>query len=253
MLVMIMNIEENQSFQFSSYCISADSVWKSYGQQDALKGLTLHIPCGERVALIGPNGAGKSTTLKLLAGMLKPDAGSLSIKGFPPNSYDAKRLMGYLPEDASPYLTLSVRENLEYIGAIRNTPDLTDRIESLIDLLELREYEKARTSRLSRGNRQKLALALSIIHHPEIVLMDEPLNYLDIPTQEKVISFLTGMNATFLVSTHIMSIAERLTDRCLIISHGNRIWEGSMSELRAEAAKDTPIESIVARLMSDVH
>ncbi len=247
------DMEESHGFHFSSYCISADGVWKSYGHQDALKGLTLQIPCGERVALIGPNGAGKSTTLKLLAGLLKPDAGSVSIKGFPPNSYEAKKLIGYLPEDASPYLTLSVRENLEYIGAIRNTAGLADRIESLMELLELREFEKARTSRLSRGNRQKLALALSIIHDPEIVLMDEPLNYLDIPTQEKVISFLTDMKATFLVSTHIMSIAERLTDRCFIISHGNRLWEGSMTELRAEAAKDTPIESIVARLMSGVH
>lgn len=244
-------MEETRGFQFSSYCISADGVWKSYGHQDALKGLTLHIPCGERVALIGPNGAGKSTTLKLLAGLLKPDAGTVSIRGFPPNSYDAKKLIGYLPEDASPYLTLSVRENLEYIGALRETQNLANRIDALLDLLELRDYEKSRTSRLSRGNRQKLALALAIIHEPSIILMDEPLNYLDIPTQERVISFLMKDSATFLVSTHIMSIAERLTTRCIIISSGSKVWEGKISDLRKGEPVDTPIESIVARLMTN--
>ncbi len=160
---------------FSNACITAKEVWKKYGPNEALKGLSLNIQCGDRVALIGPNGAGKSTTLKILAGLLKQDSGEVLIRGHEPNTLEAKKMIGYLPEDASPYLTLSVRENLEYIGAIRETTNLAERIDMLLDLLELRDYEKSRTSRLSRGNRQKLALALAIIHEPEIILMDEPL------------------------------------------------------------------------------
>ena len=247
-----MEFSEGQRLDFSTNCISLTNVWKKYGSNDALKGISINIPCSERFALLGPNGAGKSTTLKILAGLLKHDSGEVYVNGYPPNSYDAKKLLGYLPEDASPYLTLSVKENLEYVGAIRNTENLADRIDMIMDLLDLRQYEKARTSRLSRGNRQKLALALSIIHDPKIVLMDEPLNYLDIPTQERVIQFLMRMKATFLISTHIMSIAERLTDRCIIISGGKNLWEGSLDDLKNSSAPGTPVETVVARLMSDV-
>ncbi len=242
---------DETSIDLSYSCISARDVWKKYGPNEALRGLSLNINCGDRVSLLGPNGAGKSTTLKILAGLLKQDSGEVTIKGHEPNTLEAKKSIGYLPEDASPYLTLSVRENLEYIGAIRRTNNLAERIDTLLDLLELRDYEKSRTSRLSRGNRQKLALALAIIHEPEIILMDEPLNYLDIPTQERVIGFLMKSRSTFLVSTHIMSIAERLTTRCVIIAAGSKVWEGTIQDLRRGESVDTPIESIVARLMTN--
>lgn len=180
---------------------------------------------------------------------MKPDQGEALIRGFSPNSIEAKRLIGYLPEDPSPYISLSVQENLEYIGSIRGTPDLENRVEYLINLLELDKYRKFRTNTLSRGNRQKLALALSLIHSPKILIMDEPLNYLDIPSQERVMELLNDMQATFLVSTHIMSIAERLTDRVVMISRGHHIWEGTIEELRERGTQSEPIESIVSRLM----
>lgn len=232
------------------YCIELDGLHKRFGATEALNGLSFRIRCGERVSLLGPNGAGKSTTLKIIAGLLKPDAGEVLLKGYTPNSIEAKRLMGYLPEDPSPYISLSVQENLEYIGSIRGTPDLPERIEYLIKLLSLDRYRKARTSALSRGNRQKLALALSIIHNPRILIMDEPLNYLDIPSQENVFRMLKEMDATFLVSTHIMSIAERLTERVVMISNGHPIWEGTIEELREKGDRSEPIESIVSRLMT---
>lgn len=210
----------------------------------------MKIRCGERVSLLGPNGAGKSTTLKIIAGLLKPDSGEVLIKGYNPNSIEAKRLMGYLPEDPSPYISLSVQENLEYIGSVRKTKDLPDRINYLMGILSLEQYRKSRTSSLSRGNRQKLALALSLIHNPKILIMDEPLNYLDIPSQERVFKMLKEMDATFLVSTHIMSIAERLTDRVIMISNGHPIWNGTIEELRERGDPSEPIESIVSRLMT---
>lgn len=231
-------------------CIDVDTVTKYYGRKAALSGLSFSIPCGEKYALIGPNGAGKSTTLKMLVGLLVPDEGEVKIAGVDPTSKDAKRLIGYLPEDASPYNTLSVRENMEYIGAIREVPDLSERVDELIFSLGLGEYEKSKVSKLSRGNRQKLAVGLAVIHKPAILLLDEPLNYLDIPTQEMTISLFEKLNATVLVSTHIMSIAERLTHGAVMISRGQTIWEGTMTELRELGDPTEAIEKVVMRLMT---
>lgn len=233
-------------------CIVLRNVYKAYNGFVALNDLSFSIPCLGRYSLLGPNGAGKSTTMKILAGLLKPDHGEVLIGGYPPDSKEAKRIIGYLPEDPLPYRTLTVKENLEYVAALRGLPDAKDRAERLIDLLDLREYERVQAGRLSRGNLQKLALGLAIIHEPKIVLLDEPLNYLDIPTQEKVISMLKSMNATFLVSTHIMSIAQRLTDHVIMISRGSLIWAGTIQDLRSLGKEDEPIESVVARLMNSV-
>jgi ABC-2 type transport system ATP-binding protein len=224
-------------------------VSKYYGKVLALDNVTFEIPLNSRFALLGPNGAGKTTTLKLIAGLLRPNQGYIKIMGYEPETIEAKRLLGYLPEDAQPYRTLSVRENLEYIGALRNVENLDDRIDELLDLLSLREYEKAKVGRLSRGNVQKLAIALAIIHKPKILLLDEPLNYLDIPTQEIVIKILNSMNSTMLVSTHIMSIASRLTENVLMIAKGKLIWSGKINDLRKLGNEDEPLETIVSRMM----
>jgi len=232
-------------------CIDVMEVHKSYGKFKALNGISFSIPCGEKWCLLGPNGAGKSTTLKLLAGLMEPDSGIIRIMGKSPEDDEIKRLYGYLPEDALPYLTLSVRENLEYIGALRGVEGLEERVNYLIDYLELREYERKKVSSLPRGNRQKLAIALSIIHNPKILLLDEPLNYLDIPTQEKVIKLFNSMkDSTFLISTHIMSVATRLTEKALIISSGKIVWEGRIEDLRKMGGEDETIESVVARIIT---
>ncbi|MCJ7632366.1 ATP-binding cassette domain-containing protein, partial [Candidatus Bathyarchaeota archaeon] len=142
-------------------------------------------------------------------------------------------------------------ENLEYIAALREVADVREAADSLLDYLALREYEKARVGRLSRGNMQKLAIALALVHRPKILLLDEPLNYLDIPTQERVISYLNSLKATHLVSTHIMSIASRLTKNVIMISRGTVLWKGSIDNLKKLGKEDEPIESIVARMMTN--
>jgi ABC-2 type transport system ATP-binding protein len=230
-------------------CISLKNVVKRFGSVIALNDLSFSIPCGGRFALLGPNGAGKSTTMKILAGLLKPDYGEVEIMGMKPGMKEVKKILGYLPEDPMPYRILTVRENLEYIASLRGVPK--ERVEEMLDILDLRQYEKIQAGKLSRGNQQKLSLALVLIHNPEIVLLDEPLNYLDIPTQEKVIGILKEMKSTFLISTHIMSIATRLTDHVIMISKGTVIWQGSIEELKALGKEDEPIESVVARMMDN--
>ena len=231
--------------------IELEHVSKAYGSVPALNDLTFEIPVGGRFALLGPNGAGKSTTLKLLVGSLKADTGYVKILGAAPDSRESKAAVGYLPEDALPYRMLSVRENLEYIAALRGVQDVKGRTDYLLDELELRQYEKSNVGRLSRGNTQKLAIALAIIHSPKVLLLDEPLNYLDIPTQENVISLLDRLEGTHLVSTHIMSIANRLTDSVVMISKGMFLWEGTIEELKRKGTPDEPIEKVVARMMTD--
>ena len=231
-------------------CISLSGLSKSYGSRVALWNVSFDIPCGEKWCLLGPNGAGKSTTLKLVMGLLEADSGSVEINGLDPFSKRAKTLLGYLPEDATPYLTLSVRENLEYIGALREVPNLRERVDFFLDYLQFREYERAKVGALSRGNRQKLAIALALIHDPKILLLDEPLNYLDIPTQENVIQLFGRMkDTTFLVSTHIMAIATRLTENVIVLSRGRILWKGTMEELRAHGSEHEPLETVVARMM----
>ncbi|MDG6989409.1 MAG: ABC transporter ATP-binding protein [Nitrososphaerota archaeon] len=231
-------------------CIQLSHVSKAYGSIPALNDLSFEIPIGGRFALLGPNGAGKSTTLKLLIGSLRPDSGSVKILGSPPDSRAAKSAVGYLPEDALPYRMLSVRENLEYIGALRGVTDVRGRTDFLLDELDLRQYERSNVGRLSRGNTQKLAIALSLIHSPKVLLLDEPLNYLDIPTQETVIGLLDRLEGTHLISTHIMSIANRLTDSVVMISKGMFLWEGTIEELRKKGTPEEPIEKVVARMMT---
>lgn len=230
--------------------IQLEHVSKSYGQVLALNDLNIEVPVGGRYALLGPNGAGKSTTLKLLMGSLRADTGYVRVLGSPPDSKEAKSAVGYLPEDALPYRMLSVRENLEYIGALRGVSDLKGRIDFLLDELDLRQYERSNVGRLSRGNTQKLAIALALVHSPKVLLLDEPLNYLDIPTQEKVIAMLDRMKGTHLVSTHIMAIANRLTDSVVMITKGQVLWEGTIEELRKKGSHEEPIEAVVARMMT---
>ena len=134
--------------------IELEHVSKSYGSVLALNDMSFEIPVGGRFALLGPNGAGKSTTLKLLIGSLRADTGSVKILGSAPESKESKTVVGYLPEDALPYRMLSVRENLEYIAALRGVQDVRGRTDFLLDELDLRQYEKSNVGRLSRGTRK---------------------------------------------------------------------------------------------------
>ena len=129
--------------------IELSHVSKSFGPVMALNDLSFSIPRGGRFALLGPNGAGKSTTLKLLIGSLRADTGYAKILGMAPDSKESKAAVGYLPEDALPYRMLSVKENLEYIAALRGVQDVRGRTDYLLDSLDLREYEKANVGRLS--------------------------------------------------------------------------------------------------------
>ena len=230
-------------------CINFDSVTKKYGNKFALNNISFSLECNAAYSLIGPNGAGKSTILKIISGLINADSGNVSIKGNKPGSDEAKRITGYLAEEALPCINLTVKENFLYIGSLRQVQDLRNRISFLVDLLGLDYYLNSMVSNLSRGTKQRLSLALSIIHNPEIVLLDEPFNYIDITTQEKTIRYFKTMNSTFLVSTHVMSIAQNFTENIIMINNGNIIFRGKLSEIESERSENETIENVIARMM----
>ncbi|MFB6470147.1 MAG: ABC transporter ATP-binding protein [Vulcanisaeta sp. AZ3] len=237
------------------YCIEVKNVTKHFGNNTALNGISFEINCGDSVSLIGPNGAGKTTTLRILSGILRPDSGTVKICGVDifKKPREAKTCLGYLPEDAVPFLNLTVRENLEYVGILRGIDGLDDRIDELVKVLELEDLMNKPVAALSRGNRQKVALAMAIIHRPKVLLLDEPLNYLDIPTQERIIKLLRNMNndgTTILLSTHIMSIAEKLTNDAIIINKGKIIWRGTMEQLKTETNANQTIEETIINILN---
>ncbi|OWP57227.1 MAG: multidrug ABC transporter ATP-binding protein [Thermoplasmatales archaeon B_DKE] len=231
--------------------ISVSNVSKSFADFQALRNVSFSIEPGERVTILGPNGAGKTTIMKLLIGLLSPDSGEILIDGHEPTSIEARSVVGYLPEDAQPYRVLTVRENLEYIAALRGVENVKDRADLIIGYLNLSEIAKTKISALSRGNVQRVSIGIAMMHSPKILLMDEPLNYLDIPTQENVIRLLDSFHATYFVSTHILSIAQRMTQRVIMISRGAITWQGTIGELNRLSTGGETLESTVSRMMQD--
>ena len=228
-------------------CVNFDSVTKKYGNKYALNNVSFSLECNRAYSLMGPNGAGKSTILKIISGLVTADSGDISINGNKPGSDEAKRITGYLAEEAHPYINLTVKDNFLYMGTLRQVGDLGNRISFLINLLGLDYYLNSMVSNLSRGTKQRLSLALAIIHNPGIVLLDESFNYIDIPTQEKIIRYFKSMNSTFLISTHVMSIAQNFTENIIMINNGNIIFRGKLSEIESEKSEN---ETMVKKLVS---
>lgn len=221
----------------------------SYALEEVLMGISFKIGSGSKVSLIGKNGVGKSTALKIAAGLLKPKSGYVTIDGESPEEEETKRRIGFVPEEPMPYRFLSVRENIEYSAALRGVSDVTGASNEMMVNFDIGNLARVRAAGLSRGNRQRLGLAMGLVHAPEILILDEPLNYLDIPTQERLSETLRKSRATLLVSTHLVSTATRLTERMMIMVGGKINWEGSYRELEELSGTDSTMESKISRLM----
>ncbi|MGB8857450.1 MAG: ABC transporter ATP-binding protein [Burkholderiales bacterium] len=225
----------------SALVISA--LTKKFGDKLAVKNLDLTIPAGEFHALLGPNGAGKTTTLRMVAGLLKADAGHVSIFGHDiataPNA--AKRIMAFLPDDPMLYGKLNSLEYLEFVAGLWSiAPDEAQlRAQELLEWLELWDNRAEYIEGYSRGMRQKLALAGAMIHQPKLMVLDEPLTGLDAHAAKSVKDMLVDYVArgnTVVLTTHILEIAERLAERISIIQRGKIVAQGTLEELRAQSA-----------------
>jgi len=223
--------------------LQIDRLVKAFGGKPAVDGLSLTIPQGEFHALLGPNGAGKTTTLRIVAGLLRADSGTVRILGHDvgQDATAAKRLLAFLPDDPMLYGKLRPLEYLEFVAGLwRIEPDVAmPRAEELLRWLDLWDNQNEFIEGFSRGMRQKLALAGALIHDPQVMILDEPLTGLDAAAARQVKDLLLDRvkrGHTIVLTTHILEMAERLAQRISIIQRGRIIAQGSLDQLREDAA-----------------
>ena len=214
---------------------------KSFGRR-IIEGLDLTIQPGEFYALLGPNGAGKTTTLRMIAGLLRPDAGSIHVFGRDvlADPLGAKTIMAWLPDEPLLYDRLSPMEYLEFVAGLwRVEPKLAkERAESLLETLGLWAHKHERCEGFSRGMKQKTVLAGALIHEPKFLLLDEPFTGLDAASARLVKQMLqprAEAGAAVILPTHILDVAERLATRIGILSGGTLLAEGDLAALQLHA------------------
>jgi ABC-2 type transport system ATP-binding protein len=228
---------------------------KSFGRR-IIEGLDLTIAPGEFYALLGPNGAGKTTTLRMIGGLLRPDAGSISVFGRDvlADPLHAKAIMAWLPDEPLLYDRLSPMEYLEFVAGLwRVEPGLAKhRAETLLETLGLWAHRHERCEGFSRGMKQKTVLAGALIHEPEFLLLDEPFTGLDAASARLVKEMLqqrAAEGAAVILTTHILDVAERLATRIGIISNGVLLAEGDLAALRVHAGMEAgSLEDVFLRL-----
>ena len=218
-------------------------LFKHFGSSYAVDGLDLVIPQGELHALLGPNGAGKTTTLRIVAGLIRADAGRVAVLGHDVAAHpiDAKRVLAFLPDDPLVYGKLDAVEYLEFVAGLwgLDADIAAARAEQLLRWLDLWPKARQRAEGYSRGMRQKLALAGALIHEPQVLILDEPLTGLDAAAARQVKDLLIDRvkaGGTVILTTHILEMAERLAERISLIRAGRIVAQGSLDELRAMAA-----------------
>jgi ABC-2 type transport system ATP-binding protein len=229
------------------------SLCKSFGRP-AVDRLDLSVRRGELYALLGPNGAGKTTTLRMVAGLLAPDAGSIAVLGIDlaADPAGAKRKMAYLPDEPMLYAKLKPTEYLEFVAGLWGieAAEAEPRARRLLDWLDLGKHAHELTEGFSRGMKQKLALAGALIHEPELLILDEPLTGLDAAAARQVKDLLLAHadgGGTVILTTHILEVAERLAQRIGIIQHGRLIAQGTLEELRGQTQGGT-LEEVFLQL-----
>jgi ABC-2 type transport system ATP-binding protein len=218
----------------------------------AVDHLDLTIRAGEFYALLGPNGAGKTTTLRMVTGLLRPDAGAISVFGIDAlaDSVAAKRLMAWVSDEPMIYDKLTPFEYLEFVARLWNVEAQAAQLHAhtLIEWLQLAPQAHARCESLSKGMRQKVTLAGALVHDPKLIILDEPLTGLDAGSARQVKHVLrerVAAGGSVIMTTHILEVAERMADRIGVIADGRLIAEGTLDELnskvgiRGESLEDT--------------
>lgn len=238
--------------------IEINQVTKSYGSFTAVHNLSLQVRSGELFAFLGPNGAGKTTTIKMIAGLLTPDSGTLQVCGHSMghDARSAKAKIAYLPDQPFLYDKLTGQEFLDFVGQMysMNRETIRSRIRMLADRLEMGEFLNQLTETYSHGMKQRTALAGALLHEPQILVTDEPMVGLDPRTVRRVKDLMREMTRsarTVFMSTHTLEVAEAVADRIGIIHRGRLVAVGTLEQLRTQAESNETLEDIFLRLTAD--
>jgi ABC-2 type transport system ATP-binding protein len=236
----------------SATVINTVELSKTY-KTKVLNNITMSIQAGEIIGYIGPNGAGKSTTIKILTGIIPEFDGEATVLGMDlrKNVLDIKRRIGYIPENASLYDTLTPLEYLSFVGKLYDLQqaDIDKKAKELLHVFDLRNFMDSRMTTFSKGMRQKVLLIAGMIHNPSILFLDEPLSGLDanaVILVKEILSQLKKSGKTIFYSSHIMDVVEKISDRIIIINKGEMIANGTFEELNAQAK--TSLENIFTEL-----
>ncbi|HEY7547366.1 MAG TPA: ABC transporter ATP-binding protein [Blastocatellia bacterium] len=238
--------------------IVLDNLTKVYDRTVAVDRVSLIVPAGQLIGYLGPNGAGKSTTVKMLTCMIAPTAGRAEICGLDlqRDQLAIKRIIGYVPESGAVFESLTGREYLEMVGRLYSLSDalIADRVLKFADFFELGRdtLDNKLLSAYSKGMRQKVVISAALIHNPQVIFFDEPLNGLDASTQlmfKTLIKNLAAEGKTIFYCSHIMDVVERTCDRIVIIDQGRIVADGTLSELQ-EASGEGSLERIFNKLTS---
>src|SRR6267142_3793101 len=212
---------------------------KVYGSKAAVDGLSLSVPRGSFFGFLGPNGAGKSTTIRMLTGLIPPTSGSIALLGMPmpDREIEIKKRIGLVPDESLLFDRLTGAEFLEFVGRMYGLPRTTaiERAGDLLDLFQLANDRKI-IAEYSKGMRKRVAMAASLIHHPELFLMDEPFEGVDAVgarLMKDILADQVRRGATIFLTSHVLEVVERLCDRVAIIHEGRIVTEGTLDELRA--------------------
>lgn len=240
--------------------IEAIRLYKSYGKTRALNGLSFAVRPGEIYGLLGPNGAGKTTTLKILVGLLKPNGGTARIFGVDVvrDRSEALRHVGYIPENPVCFQNLTVREFLEFVGALRGLgrEEVEEGMERYLSLFELEEKEDSLMISLSRGMVQKVLATAAFLVKPRALIMDEPMAGMDPESQhafKEEVRRMASNGTAVLISSHLLDMVERFCTRVGVIDHGRLVAEGTVYDLkkRAESGEEATLEDVFLRLVGE--
>jgi ABC-2 type transport system ATP-binding protein len=205
--------------------LEARDLVKRYGERVALRGVSLSAGRGELVAVIGPNGAGKTTLLSILAGIQRPDEGTISV---------SPEAVGWVPQQPALYGKLTVAENLMLFARLERVPDPDATVDRMLELSDLRDRAGDQVSTLSGGNRQRVNIAIGLLAEPEVLLLDEPSSALDPRQRERLWEFILRLaeeGTTVVYATHHIPEADRYAHRLIVLADGERVFDGSPREL----------------------
>lgn len=218
--------------------VEISHITKSFGPVKAVDDVSLTVEKGEFFGLLGPNGAGKTTTIRCMLDIFKPDNGTVSILGGPMNEAKKDRI-GYMPEERGLYQDLQLEKVLTYLASLKGltTAETHERLTDLLHRFDLTEHRRKKVKELSKGMQQKAQIISTIIHRPELLIIDEPFSGLDPVNTQMVKDLLRDLHnsgSTIIMSTHAMHQVEELCDRILLINHGKVMLYGRLAEIRRQ-------------------
>ena len=241
--------------------LSCRNLHMAFGERSAVEGLSFDIAAGEAYGLLGPNGAGKSTTIRMVVGILEPDRGQVTVDGRPISGpqarsrdrYEAQAALGYVPQDLALLPTMSVVDNLRFWAKLYGIPRRLrrERFDEVLAAVGLEDRARERVENCSGGMRRRLNLAIALLHHPRLLVLDEPTVGVDAQSRASVLDTLRGLRdagTAILYTSHYMDEVERLCDRVGVIDHGQMLAEGPPTELLLDRPDLVDLEGLFLEL-----